>query len=149
MALANPVMPLITDSIENLSDVARGAANAGAVYMMGGVLFLQPCAQKAFFPFLEQHYPHLVKKYQERYGSGAFIRGPYAELIAKRISEIRRQFGLTQKPDRYEPDLWAGDPQLSLFTLPSLPSSVKLPPHSMPEKYNPAAHKAPRRQKLR
>ena len=115
LVLANPVMPLITDSVKNLSAVASGAAGAGAVYMMGAVLFLKPCAQKAFFPFLEEQYPHLVKKYRERYERGAWIRGPYEDLIAKRVSEIRNRFGLTQKPGRYEPDLWAGEPQLPLF----------------------------------
>jgi DNA repair photolyase len=113
--LANPVMPLITDSLENLSAVGSGAARAGAIYLMGAVLFLKPCAQKAFFPFLEQHYPHLVRKYRERYEKAAWIRGPYEQMIAKRVSEIRQRYGLTQKLERYEPELWAGDPQQTLW----------------------------------
>ena len=35
MVLANPVMPLITDSEKNLSAVASAAAEAGAIYMIG------------------------------------------------------------------------------------------------------------------
>ncbi|HUS05945.1 MAG TPA: radical SAM protein, partial [Bryobacteraceae bacterium] len=52
--LSSPVLPLINDSKANLEAVAQAAGEAGAVYMMGGVLFLKPCAQKAFFPFLEE-----------------------------------------------------------------------------------------------
>jgi DNA repair photolyase len=152
LVLTNPVMPLITDSVDNLSAVAREAAAAGAVSLMGAVLFLKPCAQKAFFPFLEEHYPHLVKKYRERYEKGSWIRGPYEELIAKRVSEVRQRFGLTQKLERYLPELWTEEPQLPLFdtvTLPSSPSSATPPPHSMPARYNPAARMAPRHQKSR
>jgi DNA repair photolyase len=153
LILANPVMPLITDSEQNLTSVAMAAKEAGATYMMGGVLFLKPCAQKAFFPFLEQQFPQLVRKYRERYGKGAWIRGPYEEMIAKRVSDIRRRFGLTQKPDRYEPDLWAGEPQLTLFPesskAMSSPSTAAAPPHSMPEQYSPSARKVLRHQKSR
>jgi DNA repair photolyase len=153
LVLANPVMPLITDSEKNLTAVASAAKKAGAIYMMGGVLFLKPCAQKAFFPFLEQHFPHLVRKYRERYHDTAWIRGPYEQVIAKRVADIRQHFGLTQKPDRYEPDLWAGEPQLTLFegeaNSPSSPSSAMPPPHSMPEQHSPSARKALRHQRSR
>jgi DNA repair photolyase len=137
-------MPLITDSEENLSAVASAAAQAGAIYFTGAVLFLKPCAQKAFFPFLEVHYPHLVKKYRDRYEKTAFIRGSYEQMIAKRVSEIRQRFGLADKPDRYQPDLWEGDPQFSLFDgdmLTSSPSTAAPPPHSRPERHSPSADK--------
>jgi DNA repair photolyase len=142
MLLANPVMPLITDSQKSLSAVARAAKEAGAIYMMGGVLFLKPCAQNAFYPFLEQHFPHLLKKYRERYANSAFIRGPYEEMIAKRVHDIRTRFGLTQKFENYQPPLWPGEPQFNLF--PSSPSIAKLPPRSTPEPRSLVASTAPR-----
>jgi DNA repair photolyase len=153
MVLANPVMPLITDSVENLTNVARAAKDAGAIYMSGGILFLKPCAQKAFYPFLEQHFPHLLRKYKERYDKGAFLRGPYEQMIAKRVSEIRERFGLTQKIERYQPELWEGEPQLALFDDPAtsrfLPSIEALPPRSMPEKHSLAGSTALQRQRSR
>ena len=57
VVLCSPMMPLINDSRANLASIARNAASAGAIYLMGGVLFLKPCAQKAFFPFLEETFP--------------------------------------------------------------------------------------------
>jgi DNA repair photolyase len=153
MVLANPVMPLITDSEKNLSGVAHAAKESGALYMMGGVLFLKPCAQNAFYPFLEEHFPQLVRKYRERYANSAFIRGPYEELIAKRVDDIRRRFGLTQKFDRYQPELWPGEPQLDLFygdpILRSLPNTSKIPPRSTPERHSLVASTAPRHRRSR
>ena len=57
VVLACPVMPLLNDSRPSLEAVAADARAAGAQYMYGNVLFLKPCAQKAFFPFLDEHYP--------------------------------------------------------------------------------------------
>ena len=113
------MMPLINDSRANLESVAQAAARAGAIYLMGGMLFLKPCAQKAFFPFLEENFPALVRRYRERYSGRAFLDGHYPEKIAERIQETRQRFGLTHKPDRYEPEQWLGEPQLELFNLPS------------------------------
>jgi DNA repair photolyase len=113
--LASPVMPLINDSHAGLTALARAVSKAGARYLMGGVLFLKPCAQKAFFPFLEAEFPHLLRRYKERYERGAFLGGSYPETISKRMKAIREAHGLTQKPDGYQPEEWSGDPQLLLF----------------------------------
>jgi DNA repair photolyase len=117
--LCSPVMPLLNDSRASLAAVAEAAANAGAVYMMGGVLFLKPCAQKAFFPFLEESYPGLVRRYRERYGERPFLNGHYPERMAERVKQTRERFGLTRKPSGYEPEQWMGEPQMELFNLQS------------------------------
>ena len=73
---SNPIMPLITDSEKNLDALAAAAAKAGATHFGGGLLFLMPCAQKVFLPFLEQRFPHLVRRYKERFEKNAYLRGP-------------------------------------------------------------------------
>ncbi|MEJ7607965.1 MAG: radical SAM protein [Bryobacteraceae bacterium] len=113
--LANPVMPGITSSEENLRSVAKAAKAAGALYLHGGLLFLKPCAQKAFFPFLQDHYPHLVKRYRERYEAGHYLKGEYQTLIAERVEAIRQEFGLANKLERYSPVLPVEQDQLNLF----------------------------------
>ena len=96
--LACPVMPLINDSHESLLAVARAAFDAGARSIHGNVLFLKPCAQRAFFPMLEEHFPHLVRRYRERYEeAGGFLRGPYVESISRRLDKIREETGLTPR----------------------------------------------------
>lgn len=119
VVLCSPLMPLINDSHANLSGVARAAKESGATYLMGGVLFLKPCAQKAFFPFLEESFPSLVRRYRERYSGKAFLDGHYPEKISERLREVREHYGLTQKPDGYQPEQWLSEPQLPLFNLQS------------------------------
>ena len=115
VVLASPMMPLINDSPGNLDRVAKAISERGAQYMMGGVLFLKPCAQRAFFPFLEAEFPHLLRRYRERYERGAFLKGDYPDTIAKRVEAARQTYGLTQRPGPYQPTSWMGEPQLSLF----------------------------------
>jgi DNA repair photolyase len=116
VVLCSPIMPLINDSRASIGKVAHAAANAGAVYLMGGVLFLKPCAQKAFFPFLEENFPNLVRRYRERYNGRAFLDGHYPEKIAERLKQIRERYGLTRKPAGYQPEQWMGEPQMELFS---------------------------------
>ena len=112
---ASPVMPLISDSIENLSAVAQAANEAEARYFGGGTLFLMPCARKQFFPFLEANFPALAKRYQRRYGKQPYLRGDYADLIRRRIRKVRRRHGLASSPRAYAPRGQPVDPQLRLF----------------------------------
>ena len=90
----NPIMPLITDQEERLDRLAKAARDHGATYFGGGVLFLMPCSRKVFFPFVEKHFPHLLRRYQERYEKDAYLRGPYKETVQKRIAAIARKYGL-------------------------------------------------------
>ena len=115
VVLACPLMPLINDSVASLEAVSVRAAAAGAQYMYGNPLFLKPCAQKAFFPMLEQHFPHLLRKYVECYEDGAFLKGSYPEMIRHRIDEVRKRYGLTTKPAEYQPDLPVEPEQLGLW----------------------------------
>jgi DNA repair photolyase len=113
--LACPLMPLINDSVANLSAVAAAAADAGASYLYGNPLFLKPCAQKAFFPMLAEHFPHLVRRYRERYEKYAYLRGSYVEIIRSRLESVRVKYGLNHRRERDALNTWIGDSQLSLF----------------------------------
>lgn len=117
VVLCSPIMPLINDSLANISSVAKAVKQAGAVYLMGGVLFLKPCAQKAFYPFLEERFPALTRRYRERYNTNAFLQGHYPDTIAQRMREVRERFGLTHKPEGYALDEWEPPPQMDLFQL--------------------------------
>ena len=114
----NPILPLITDSEQSLDRLAAAAADAGATYFGGGLLFLMPCAQKVFFPFLEKNFPHLLRRYKERFEKSAYLRGPYQETVRGRVKRIRNRHGLASSPAAYQPELWAGGEQLELFQFP-------------------------------
>ena len=112
----NPIMPLITDQEKRLDRLAKAARDHGATYFGGGVLFLMPCSRRVFFPFVEKHFPHLMRRYRERYETEAYIKGPYRDMIRDRIAEIRNRYGLASSPPHRE---WPAepDPQQGLFDI--------------------------------
>ncbi|MEP6539535.1 MAG: radical SAM protein [Bryobacteraceae bacterium] len=112
---ANPVIPMITDSETNLDRVAAAAARAGAVGFHGGLLFLKPCAQRVFFPFLEAQFPKLVKRYHARYAKGAYLKGEYPKLIQDRVQAIRKRYGLDRNIRAWEGEQPQSSEQLSLY----------------------------------
>lgn len=92
--IANPVLPLITDSEENLESVARAAKEAGADQFGANVLFLKPTAQRVFFPFLADHFPQHLKRYRASFAPGAYLRGSYPERIRQMVNQIRSRVGI-------------------------------------------------------
>ncbi|HXG34482.1 MAG TPA: radical SAM protein [Bryobacteraceae bacterium] len=111
----NPILPGLTDSAENLDAVAAAAARAGARWLGGGVVYLKPCAQAVFFPFLQQHFPHLAPRYRRMFSRSAYLRGPYLTVIRRRLAEIRARHGLAAAPAEYVPEAGEADPQGELF----------------------------------
>lgn len=95
--IANPVLPLLTDSEQNLEEVALAAKAAGATEFGANVLFLQPCAQRVFFPFLADKFPRHLKRYEQLYQSGPYLRGAYPERIAKLVQKIRERVGIARR----------------------------------------------------
>jgi len=113
--LAHPIMPLINDGERALDRLAKAAAESKACFLSAAVLFLKPCAQAAFFPFLEEHFPHLVRRYKERYEKSAYITGEYPALISERVKRLKEKYGFHERYDEYRPELWLEQDQMSLF----------------------------------
>jgi hypothetical protein len=67
-----------------------------------------------FLPFLEEHFPHLVRRYRERFEKAAYLKGHYPEMIAERVERIRARHNLAPRREPEWPEPFAGD-QLDLF----------------------------------
>ena len=113
----NPVMPLITDSERQLDRLAKAARDAGATAFGGGPLFLMPCAQKVFFPFLDEHFPDLASRYREHYQKSPYLGPSYKQMLRERIQTIRDRYGLESRYVEYQPELWHGEEQPRLFAI--------------------------------
>jgi DNA repair photolyase len=109
---ASPVLPLINDGERSLGAVAKTARDAGATKFGANILFLRPASRGVFFASLEKHFPHLVRRYRERYENGIYLKGAYPEMIRERVCKIRELYGLDSRPPREshleeEPTLFA------------------------------------------
>jgi DNA repair photolyase len=108
-----PILPGLTDSKRALEELARHAAQAGAKFLYGNILFLMPSAMKVFMPFLEREFPDLVRRYRRLYARSAYLRGEYQEQMAKLVAELRTRYGLDG--NRGEVPTAARHPQMGLL----------------------------------
>lgn len=111
----SPVLPRITDSEESIDAVAAAAKAVGARCLWAQPLFLKDCAQKVFFPWLEQEFPALSAKYRAWYGSNAYLKDAYVDILKGRVERIRQRHGLLDRMGGYRPPDWIGPAQLGLF----------------------------------
>ena len=87
-----PVLPGITDSADNLEDVALAGAKAGARDFHVNMLFLTPSTKKAFFPFLDVHFPALAARYRKLYARGAYLHGPVNDRLHSLARRLRGRY---------------------------------------------------------
>jgi DNA repair photolyase len=90
--LMAPILPGITDHPRQLREVARAAIEAGATHVSPILLHLRPGVREEFMPWLAEHYPDLVDRYEAQYAR------PYASAadrraLGNRVSAIVRALG--------------------------------------------------------
>jgi DNA repair photolyase len=113
-----PVLPGITDSPADLESVVRAAADADAKSVWAHPLFLKPCSEKIFMPFLEEKFPQLVKSYKERYASRAFLPAEYSRRISALVKKLclKYKVGEREEESRFaRPARADSGTQLTLF----------------------------------
>jgi len=113
--IASPVLPLLTDSEENLESVAKAAKAAGAGRFGANVLFLKPAAQRIFFPFLSERFPEYLVRYEKNYSAGAYLKGKYPERIRQLVQLIRERVGIPSRAMEAPEPAGSPDSQMLLF----------------------------------
>ena len=111
-----PVIPLLTDDAEGLSEVARQAKAAGAGYLGARPLFLMPSAKKVFLPFIEEKFPSLCSSYRKLFSSSAYLPEPYGDRIRKQMDAIRLRHKLASRPPQEFVATPPPAPQQAVFT---------------------------------
>ena len=94
-----PIMPDITDDRANLEAVIAAARDHDATHVFTNVLFLKPSAQQAFFPFLEQHFPHLRKRYAALFARSAFLDRAYKDRISRLVADLKQKHSIPHRPE--------------------------------------------------
>jgi DNA repair photolyase len=62
-----PVLPGISDRPDQLRAVVEGAIEAGATHVSPIMLHLRPGVREEFLPWLAEHHPDLVARYERAY----------------------------------------------------------------------------------
>ena len=80
--LIAPVLPGITDHPDQLRAVVEGCIEAGATHASPILLHLRPGIRQEYMPWLQEHYPDLVPRYEATYrlGSGYAPKADQREL---------------------------------------------------------------------
>jgi DNA repair photolyase len=111
-----PVLPGITDSPKSLDSVVKAAAETKAQWIFANPLFLKPCSEKVFMPFLAEKFPELLKSYQERYAKNAYLPAAYKKQISTLVKKLKAKYGIAElRTISSSPPARRQDDQLSLF----------------------------------
>ncbi len=92
--LMAPVIPFLSDDPAQLRATVRAIAAAGATSVTPLVLHLRPGAREWFMAWLEQHHPHLVRRYERLYAEGAYAPKWYQRRITRQVHELAQEYGI-------------------------------------------------------
>jgi len=92
-----PVIPYLTDSVEQLDRGVRMAKDAGASEVLYTALHLRPGAREWFLEWLERENPELVGRYRTLYGSRSYAQKDYRDWLAARMRPILRAHGVDRR----------------------------------------------------
>jgi len=88
-----PILPYVTDSEADLSELIQAAAQAGSRFLMPSYLRLStPEVKVWFFQTLRHHYPHLARTYARLYESSGSLPAEYKAPKMKLIEEMLAKY---------------------------------------------------------
>jgi DNA repair photolyase len=98
-----PVLPHLTDSIDQLNDLLAAIAETGATGVTVLPLHLRKGAREWFATWLAREHPSLVPKYRHLYAKGSNADIRYRRWLGTRVGPLLRRHGLDRKTDTTDP----------------------------------------------
>lgn len=95
-----PILPGLTDDRRGMEGMMRSAKAAGARYVVGIPLRLDPVSRRRFWPMLQQEFPQLVERYRRCYGPRTYAKRAYLSALIGRVRQLQRQYGFPVQADR-------------------------------------------------
>jgi DNA repair photolyase len=97
-----PILPGLCDSDENLEAVVRWTANHGGHFVLAGGLTLADQQRDYFFGVLRDRFPDLLPLYERLYPYGSYgaVRSGDPHAIGRRVRELCRQYGISDRMPR-------------------------------------------------
>jgi DNA repair photolyase len=118
-----PVLPGLTDSVEQLDTLLAAIADTGATGATVLPLHLRPGAREWFAEWLAREHPELVPSYRQIYARGANADIRYRRWLGRRVGPLLRRHGLAPTETR-EPRTEATWPEGSLVSIPEQTARV-------------------------
>jgi DNA repair photolyase len=119
-----PVLPGLTDSVEQLDTLLAAIAETGAAGVTVLPLHLRPGAREWFAAWLASEHPELVPSYRQIYARGANADIRYRRWLGRRVGPLLRRHGLAPK-DAAETRTEATWPEGSLVSIPEQSAPVQ------------------------
>ena len=92
-----PVLPELTDSVEQLDFLLEQIADAGATGVTVLPLHLRPGAREWFAAWLRREHPDLVETYRHLYGNGSYVDKRYRKWLTARVVPLIEKHGLAPR----------------------------------------------------
>jgi DNA repair photolyase len=92
--LMGPIIPYLSDSLDQLDITVRRIAEAGAASVTPIVLHLRPGSREWFLAWLKSAHPELVSRYATMYAKGSYAPKQYQERIAAQVRELAGRYGI-------------------------------------------------------
>ncbi len=92
-----PVLPGLTDDVDQLDAAIGAIARAGATGVTVIPLHLRPGAREWFMAWLTEAHPELVTRYQQLYARRAYVPAEYRTWLAQRVEPILAAHGLDRQ----------------------------------------------------
>lgn len=89
-----PIIPYLTDDMENQRALLELAKDAGADYVLAGMMYLRGVTRPYFMTYVKDHYPEAYAKLQKLYTRGGAGK-PYKTEFYNKFNEIRDELGLS------------------------------------------------------
>ena len=96
-----PIMPGLNDDKEQLTELVDRIAQTGATHITPVVLHLRPGVREVFWPWLEQHHPELVARYESLYQrtqAADAYRDAVTKFVEARRRDAWRRYGQPKPP---------------------------------------------------
>lgn len=99
-----PVLPGLTDGVDDLTALLGRARSAGASFAIYNVLFLSSSSKKRFFPWLKENAPSLYERYGRDYARGMYEGEEYRAQVRRHMAEAMRRTGFDPLAGRRKRD---------------------------------------------
>ncbi|HEX3607990.1 MAG TPA: radical SAM protein [Candidatus Dormibacteraeota bacterium] len=111
--LMAPVLPGISDGEASMAATVRAARDAGAAFLLAGVLHLTPGTREHFLAALASDWPELLPRYLDLYRGRSHLPAALTSPVATRAARLRAAAGISaDRPPR--PQLPPAPSQLRL-----------------------------------